>query len=226
MDPAQSAIAAALKGNWKEAEELNRRILISDPQNKEALNRLARTYLELGKHAKALANYKKVLKLDPYNPIAQKAISRLSLFGENIDKISAHTSVRPIPSADLFIEEPGKTKTATLIHLGDILVISQLDTGEPVKLVTHAHRVSVETESGKYIGRLPDDLSHRIIMFTRGGNSYSCFIRSASPEIIRVFIKEAQRSKQFKDMASFPVNEKPGYISFAPIEDDGPEENF
>lgn len=229
MDTAQKAIAAALLGNWAEARRANEQILAQDPKSQAALNRLARSFCELGKFKKARDAYKKVLRLDPYNSIAQKALSRL----EKIDKNGANDKLKSVmPSSlanvDTFIEEPGKTKTATLIHLGDPAIISTLDAGEQVVLTPHTHRVSVETQSGQYIGRLTDDLSHTIIRLARAGNAYQSFVRSASGECIKVFIREVKRSSKLAHHPSFPAQERPSYVSFTSpdsIHDEPPDVN-
>lgn len=256
---AQKAIDEALGGNWETARRLNEQILKADPQNQEALNRLARALLELGKPDRAIALYKKVLRLDPYNSIAQKALERLTKVGkspkrkdglplrpstvriaelfianrENLGRKSEDEATRstdrkrearfgmkpedaPAVKPESFIEEPGKTKTVALIHLGDDSVISALDTGEPVKLLTHAHRVSVQTGGGSYIGRLPDDLARRIIKLTRAGNEYISFICSVSLDSVRIFAREVKRGEGAPDIPSFPPTEKIGYVSFTP----------
>lgn len=211
---AQRAIEEALNGNWKEAENLNKQIIEEEPNNQEALNRLARASLELGKITKALAFYRKVLHLDPYNSIAQKAVKRLELVDSSLKngngKKRQTTSL--LATANLFIEEPGKTKTVALIHLGDCGIISALDAGEAVRLAPHAHRVSVETEYGHYIGRLPDDLSRKIISLTRVGNKYSTFIKSVLPDSVRVFIREVERGESLLNSPSFP-NDKAAFAS-------------
>lgn len=221
-DLAQKAIDEALRGNWKTAVKLNEEILNVDSSNREALNRLSRAYVELGRFLKAITNYKKVLKLDPYNPIAQKALERLKLAKRTkIAKNGQMAKSFTVPAANrfvanLFIEEPGKTKTVSLIHLGDLAVISSLDTGEQVALDCHAHRVSVATANGRYIGRLPDDLSRRLIKLRRDGNEYESYIKSVSPDTVKIFIKEVKKSQKRRDLPSFPSGEKPGYISFTP----------
>ena len=215
---AQRAIEEALKGNWKEAEDLNRQILKEDPNNREALNRLARASLELGKIATCKTCYKKVLRIDPYNSIAQKALRRLEFVetsGKNGNGSKPQT-LSPILTANLFIEEPGKTKTVALIHLGDNSIVSILDSGEHVKLVPHAHRVSVESSQGNYIGRLPDDLSRRIIMLVRAGNKYSTVIKSVAPDNVKVFIRETERDPKLLNYPSFPQTEKTTYVAFTP----------
>lgn len=215
MDTAQKAIDAALCGNWIEARRLNEQIIVTDPKNLAALNRLARALCELGRFKKAQSTYKKVLKFDPYNSIAQKAISRLGKIDQNGSNGKLKSIVpSQLANVNIFIEEPGKTKTTTLIHLGDPAIISTLDCGETVKLTPHAHRVSVETQSGMYIGRLTDDLSHLIIKLTRAGNEYQTIIRSASGEAVKIFIRETKRSPHLANQPSFPITDRPGYISF------------
>ncbi len=217
---AQKAIEEALKGNWNEAESLNEEILEQNPDNREALNRLARACLELGKLKKSLSSYKKVLKIDPYNSIALKALPRLQalenspLSKEKFKKKANGNGLSPVATANLFIEEPGKTKTVPLIHLGDASVISILDAGEIVNLAPHAHRVSVETEEGRYIGRFPDDVSRRLIKFSRQGYEYISYIKSVTADSIKIFVKETKRADNMTDIPSFPATEKLNYVSF------------
>lgn len=230
---AQKAIGEALKGNWEEAERINEGILKDAPEDKEALNRFGRAAAELGKVAKAISTYKKVLRLDPYNSIAQKSIVKLS-------KIKRRGRPRKIASGvgaasggvlgpklpNLFIEEPGKTKTVTLIHLGSEQLLHTLDAGEVVFLVGHRHRISVETGDRKYIGRLPDDISRRLIKFLRLGVMYEAVTRSVNKEGVRVFIRESERPKSAGTNLSFPISEKKEYVSFTPPElvyTEGPE---
>lgn len=211
---AQQAIEEALSGNWKQAQKLNEKILAAEPNNSAALNRLARTCFELGKFPKAQTCYKKVLKLDPYNPIAQKALERLKKLKTNGGVNPQAFPTSQLSSVNLFIEEPGKTKPVNLIHLGDPVLISMLDAGEEVALEPHAHRVSVLTLQRKYIGRLPDDLSRHLIKLTKSGYVYKTVIRSVTPDCIKIFIRETGRPDQKASNPSFPLAEKAGYVSF------------
>ncbi|MBI2590580.1 MAG: tetratricopeptide repeat protein [Candidatus Blackburnbacteria bacterium] len=210
---AQRAVQAALKGNWAEAKSLNESILTVSEKDKDALCRLARAYQELGKNTKALSTYKKVLSLDPYNSIAQKAVDRLERIGKNSTPNNNHT---PTTSASSFLEEPGKTKTVTLIHLGAPDVLTSLAIGQSVRLDTHAHRVNVETLSGEFIGRLPDDLAHRILTLSRAGNEYDVLVKSATTQQVKTFIRESKRGTNVSDIPSFPISEKPDYVAFTP----------
>lgn len=207
-DLAQQAITCALNLEWNTAKDLNLQILKKDSQDLAALNRLAKAYSELGDNKKAIQTAKKVLSLDQYNKIALRSLEKWQHLGKTNTKASGPFS------ATEFIEEPGKTKLVTLLHLGDQKIVANLDAGDEVKLVNHGHRIAVEA-SNKYIGRLPDDLSLRLKKLIAHGNEYRVIIKSTEKGEIKVFIKEAFRAAKIKDVPSFSP-EKIDYIAFTP----------
>ena len=210
-DLAQKAVSLALSGNWEEALRLNKKILQDDSKDVDALNRLARAYAELGKLSKAKACAKKVLKIDPFNTIAVKSL-------EKWKELKRGESLKSTPTfPQTFLEEPGKTKILSLIHLGDYKVIAKLDSGDEITLNTRSHRISALSTDGRYVGRLPDDLSARLKKLIKLGNVYQAFIKSANAKEVRVFIKETKRAKKLADIPSFST-EKIDYISFTPPE--------
>lgn len=208
---AQDAISAALAGNWRKALEINTTILKEDQKDIDALNRLSKAYAELGKLNKARQTAKRVLKIDPFNTIATKSLEKW----KGLKKGETYSS-SPSP-AQVFLEEPGKTKILSLLHLGSSKILAKLDSGDEVKLNTHSHRVSVITKDGRYVGRLPDDLSARLRKLIKYGNEYSVYIKSIDKNDVKVFIREIKRSKKLKDLPSFST-EKINYISFTPPE--------
>lgn len=210
-DLAQKAVSAALTGNWEEALLVNKKILQEDSKDVDALNRQARAYAELGKLSKAKACAKKVLKIDPFNTIALKSL-------EKWKELKRGESLKSTPTTpQTFLEEPGKTKILSLIHLGDYQVIANLDSGDEITLNTRSHRISVLSTDGKYVGRLPDDLSARLKKLIKLGNEYLAFIKFANAKEVRVFIREIKRAKKLADIPSFST-EKIDYISFTPPE--------
>jgi len=211
-DLAQKAISAALKANWKNALELNKRILKSDSNDVDALNRLARACSELGEIAKAKKTAQKVIKIDPHNTIASKALEKWK------DLKEGEKNTSPKFSARAFLEEPGKTKIVTLLHLGDNgKVVANLDSGDEVVLKIGNHRISVCSLNKKYIGRLPDDVSVSLIKLIKGGNEYQAFVKSSKPKEVKIFIREIKRAKGLEGIPSF-TSEKINYISFTPPE--------
>jgi tetratricopeptide (TPR) repeat protein len=211
IDLAQRAVSAALESNWEEAVRLNEEILKNTPSDIDALNRLSRAYSELGNLPKAKKAAEKVLKLDPFNTIASKALARW----KGLKK--AETQHSSVGKADAFLEESGRTKIVPLLHLGDKKLIAKLDAGDEVALTTHSHRISVVTLDGKHIGKLPDDISARLRKLISLGNEYQVLMKSIEPNEVKVFIREAKRGKKASNVASFPP-EKIDYVSFTPPE--------
>ena len=211
LDLAQKAVTHALAGHWKEAVKLNNEILKKDPKDVDALNRLARAHAELGNIKKAKSLVEKVLRIDLFNSIASKALKKWK------DGAGGQTAQATVTSAEVFLEESGKTKMVSLLYLGDPSLISKLDAGDEVSFSQGAHRISVITADGKYIGRLPDDLSARLRRFIKSGNHYKVFIKSTQVDDVKIFIKEVKRAKELADVPSFSP-ERIDYVSFTPPE--------
>lgn len=205
-DLAQKAISLALQGNWLKAQKINKEILKNNMVDVDALNRLARTYVELGEIKKARKTAKKVLSIDPLNTIAKKCLAKWKNINKNNHKSQKLTTFA-------FLEEAGKTKIVPLIYLGNPNIIAKVDAGEEVKLGTSGHRVSVCTFDNEYIGRLSDDLSAKLKKMISEGNEYKVYIKSAEPKTVKIFIKETRKAKKLLNAPSFS-NEKIDYFSY------------
>lgn len=222
---AQKAINDALSSSWEDAKNTNLEILKGYPQDIDALNRLARAYAELDDLENAKKTSKKVLSLDPLNNIAGKCLEKWNLLKDG-DK---HQSF-PV-SAEAFLEEPGKTKLIPLLNLGETKTLVKLSSGEEVNISAHTHRVSIIGNDGKYIGRLPDDVSAKLRSLIKLGNKYHALIKTADEHEVKVFVREIQRSEKAADVPSF-TSEKLDYVSFTPpelvhkTEDSAPQEEI
>ena len=215
MDLNSQAIRAALLGNWKEAIKINLQIINKNSKDTDALNRLGRAYMETGQKSKATLYYSKVLRQDKFNPIARK---NLDLVKNSRIKNQSIGSSDP-PSTAHFLEEPGLTKTVSLIRLGDPKTISSYHPGTPVHIIARGHSVSIVSTSNQYLGRLPDDLSSRMRPFLTAGNKYSAWIKSIdSGANLKIFIRETSRAPKYKNIPSFPITEKLTYAAFTPPE--------
>lgn len=219
-DLAQKAINAALSGQWQLAVEFNNNIIKNTPQNTEALNRLARAYIELGNITKAKKACQEVVKIDPYNNIAIRTLTRwknLKPFNIKVNSGKHVLPVQKLSNPQTFLEEPGKTKIASLLFVGSPKVLAKLDPADRVYFDTHSHRVSVIATDKSYIGRLPDDLSARLKNLINMGNTYQVFIKSVNDTEVKVFIRETFRAKKITNTPSF-TSEKIDYVSFTPPE--------
>ncbi len=191
----QSAIAAALCCNWTAAIGCNLRIFKKDPCDIDCLNRLGKAYLESGDTKKAVLYFRKVLKLDKYNPIASKNLTRAS----GTPKIKPKTT----STAVNFLEEPGKTRLVALVNAASINILLKQDIADRLTLLPKRHTVVVEDSEGNYLGALPDDLGHRLGVLIKGGNKYEATIKSVAKNIVTVFLRELARSKKFHNTPSF-----------------------
>ena len=207
---AQKAVALALSGNWHEAIEVNLEILSTNPEDIDALNRLARCYAETGLIEKAVKTTQKVLEIDQTNSIATKCLQKWKTAKPNNGRSS------PPPSGEIFLEESGKTRMITLFNPGNSSVLSNLDSGDEVKLAAFAHKVSVVDNDEKYIGRLPDDIAARLRNILKQGGKYQVLVKSidSGSNEVTVFIRELENKS---GVASFPP-EKIDYVSFTPPE--------
>ena len=210
-DLSQQAIDFALSGNWKEAIKVNLVLLKDNSKDIDTLNRLGRAYLETGQKSKSEETYKKVLRLDKFNSIAAKNLGLLKT-----SRISHQSKTFSASSMPLFLEEPGVTKTITLIRLGDAKILARLHAGDPVNIVVRQHTVAAVSSNNEYLGRLPDDLAARLRPFIKAGNTYVAWIRSIDP--FRIFAKENHRAAKFAHSPSFPITEKLTYSAFTPPE--------
>lgn len=222
----QQAIDAALDSKWELALKLNKQIIRLDPQNIDALNRLAKAQLELGKINLAKKYYCEVIKIDPYNPIALKnlkIIKSFKLCAGAIFTSCAKTRLSP----SLFLQEPGKTKMVSLLKIAEPQKLSQAFCGMRVEMAIKNRKITVVDTNGNYLGVLPDDVSHHLLRLFKGGNKYELFVKSIRVNRLSVIIKETFRSKKFKNQPSFLQysDESVSTSLLAPLEGSGGEED-
>ncbi len=209
----EKAIKAALVSDWEEAIKLNLEILKIDKESIEALCRLARAYLEKGELKSAKKTYQKVLKLDRFNPIAKRNLEKIK---ENVSVPLINKQKKQITNG-LFLEEPGKTITVKLVRLASPKILLCQNVADEVNLNLKKRFIMVSDDKKNYLGRLPDDLSRRLIQLISLGNRYISVIKSVGKNNLEIFIKEVKRSKRNKNTPSFPISPDQ-YNSFLPSE--------
>lgn len=194
---AQRAIQAALQSDWETAVKLNQEILQTDEENVETLNRLARALFESGSLSKATTTYKKVLKLDPYNPIASKNLDRLSNLSESTIKQAKPTTHL---SPNIFLEEPGKTKIIAVKEFPSNKILAALRVGDQLELSSFHNNVKVSTSERKIIGRLEEVWGAKIANALRNGSQFTAVVKSVQikdslkDSSLQLFVKETFHS--------------------------------
>jgi hypothetical protein len=195
-DLAARAVKAALSQQWAEATTLNQEILDEDEQNVEAANRLARAYQEQGQVDLAKQTYQKVLSIDAYNAIAQKNLAKLEQGGTQASKTV---------SREVFLEEPGKTRTTKLVE-PQKKRLENLASGEKLNLEARHGRLAVITShGGGLVGYVDDELSSHLLNLMHLGNTYSAHLITASG-IPQVFLREVSQSEAASKFVSFARN--------------------
>ncbi len=194
-----AAIAAALHKDWKEAIRINLELLKSDKSNISLLNRLGYAYMQNGQLTDAKKTFQKVIKIDEYNQIAQKNITKLGSVRQKDILKADHKGVEPM----FFLEEPWKTKIIECINAAPLKVLSTVFPGEEVQLRAKNHTVEVRNSANTYLAALPDDLSFRLIKFLAVGNTYQALVKGITKNSLILFIRELSRGKRFANQPSF-----------------------
>ena len=199
LDPRyQEAIEAALLGNWDKAIELNNALYEEYPEDITILNRLGHAYSELGQVNKASSTYKKVLEIDPYNPIATRNIEKLSTLRGSSIKPKEAKALDP----DMFLEEPGKTKAIELVDLAMPKVLIQLRVGDNVELKATKNEITVVSEDNKRLGKLANTWGTEVAQAIRLGSNFSAVVKAVKigkdpkDSTLSVFLRETKRSKK------------------------------
>lgn len=202
----QQAIDSAINLQWDVAIELNKQILKIDKENVDACLRLGFAYLQLKNIEESQKYYNKSLRLRPKNQVALENLERLAIM--EMKDHPSHKKIKPSGSIDpsMFLEIPGRTKTVTLVNLGQKKHLAAVSVGQEVELKQKKRKVEIRTRSGEYLGSLPDDLSKRLIFFLKAKSEYKANVQEASLTKIVIFIQEISKGKKVAQYTSFPAN--------------------
>lgn len=216
------AVNAAIKLDWIEAAEINKKIISLDKNNLSAHLRLGFANLQLGEWEKAKKTYRKVMKLQPTNNVASENLERIKIL--ELKKNKKNSVGSPFLDPNLFLEVPGKTKTVALVNLGQKNILAQLMIGQKLLLKAKKRKVEIRTSDEDYIGCLPDDLSKRLLFFLKFKSEYKAYIKEASLNRIIIFIMEESKGKKVLKYLSFPATKIGANMSQVSI-NAGEEEN-
>ncbi len=205
----KQAVALAMEGRWQEVVVANKTLLQSFPDDIDAYNRLGRAYMELGEYSLARESYRKAIKLDPYNTIAQKNLTRLSLLSGSATPAEARLQkVEP----QQFIKEVGKAGVVSLASIAKTEVLAKLVTGAILSLRIDGASLLVDNSLGEYVGKIDPRHGQRLIKLMEGGNQYSAAVVSATAEgNVTVIIRETYQDPSQAGRLSFPQRDnEPG----------------
>lgn len=212
----REAIALATQGRWEEAVRVNRLLLDLFPNDVNALNRLGKALMELGRYPEAREAFQRALQVSPSNSIARKNLERLSQLEARGGGGRPRDHVAP---PHLFIEESGKTCVTSLEQVASPEVLAQVAAGDTVHLQPQQGRVVVTTTTGQYLGLLEPKLARRLTRLMEGGNRYMAAVASVDPGRLDIVIREVYQHPSLVGVASFPSRIE-DYSYFLPLEED------
>ncbi|MGI8587321.1 MAG: tetratricopeptide repeat protein [Chloroflexia bacterium] len=201
----ERAVALAMKSLWAEAADVNKAILVIDPNDADAHNRLGKAHLELGQYREAYEAYKRAVELSPGNAIARKNMQRL----EPLAQQDGGTAHRPTPRPGerinplAFIEETGKTGVTSLVDLASGPKLLALTAGDRLVLAIDGSRLGVSTEDGSHLGDVEPKLAHRLIRFMQAGNRYTATVTTVSEKSLSIIIREGYQAPSMLGRQSF-----------------------
>src|SRR5437016_2287539 len=96
------AVDAAINAHWKEAIEFNKKISRLDKNNLGAQLRLGYAYIQINKLKEAKTSYRKVLRMQKGNQIAEENLERIKILQSRGSKRIIKKEVKLDPN--LFLE--------------------------------------------------------------------------------------------------------------------------
>jgi len=175
-----------------------------EKKNLAAFLRLGFASLQLQKFSEAIKYYRKALKIQPNNNVAKENLERIKVLRLKTPKKNKKSIIYLDPN--LFLEIPGKTKSVSLVNLGQKNLLALISVGQEAFLKIKKRKVEVRSKDNEYIGSLPDDLSRRLLVFLKAKSKYRVYIKDANLSRITVFICEEKKGQKVQQYLSFPQN--------------------
>ena len=198
----KQAIDLALSGEWLEAANINRTILLDDDDNTEALNRLAKALMELGELSECREILCRVISLAPYNKIAKKNLARV----DEMDAIPnrSKSSKKSVVERGSFIEDSGKSATVNLENCPENISSVELLSGDQVVLSPKLSCIEVYSNESQFLGVVDRRIGRRLIKLISGGNAYEATLIGVDQSRVALMIRETYRAPGLSNVSSFP----------------------
>lgn len=219
----QQAIDFAIASEWEDAVSMNKKIIELDEENLQANLRLGYSYVQLNQFEEAKKIYTRALEIQPKNHIAEEYLEKIEILSKKKKKRSNEKNNF---DPNLFIDIPGKTRTVSLVNLGQKEDLADLNTGQSVVIKVKKHKIEIRTKGDDYLGCLPDDISKRLKYFISEGSDYEYYIKESDLNSVIIFIKEINKGNKVKHYPSFPSNSKTMLSDINQIKNDMEDEEY
>lgn len=199
----EEARSAALEGNWDTAIEINKELIVRDPKDSAAYNRIGRAYLERRDYAAAYEAYSDALKSDPANLISRRNLQRLEYL-RSAKSSSKDAPATEFPRTLVFIEEVGKTWVDELVNPAPMSDLAEIYAGQKLELIPDGDRLAVHDSSGRRIGEIEAKTAERVMQLMSAGNIYEVYALGPSAASIRIILREVHHDPALAGQISFP----------------------
>ena len=200
-DLSRDAVALALKGEWERAADVNRAILELFADDVEAMNRLGKAFMELGRYNEAKEVLDALTQIAPYNAIAKKNLARLDTLVSS--PASTKQGRKSAAVTQLFIEESGKSGTTVLRKTASSQIVARVAPSDPVNLEIENNTMNVYSPDREYLGQVEPKLGQRLIRLTYGGNKYVAAVVGVNEQGISIMIRETYRHRSLQNVCLF-----------------------
>lgn len=202
---AERARKLAMAGRWAEAVDVNKELVDRSPRDVDALNRLGKSYFELGQYRASHDAYHAATEADPANIIARRNLERLELMRDMEEADPSQPTSVPPARYGVFVEEAGKTYVDEVIDPAPVSVLRTVSAGEKLDIIIEEDRVVLVDATGQYIGGLAPRIARRLIWLIKEfGNQYEVFVTANAGDAVRVILREAYRNPEMGERVSFP----------------------
>jgi tetratricopeptide (TPR) repeat protein len=177
------AIAAVFASDWKKAIRLDRKTILQDPNNLDALTRLTRSYLELGQLKLARNLINKAKRVSPNDPIVQRLIQKLVSL---TTKSCSHVEL--CASTMAFIEKDGQTRTYRLDINKNTTEALKILPGEYLILNPQGFCLSVLSTKGRFIGRFDGLTSQRLKKEIAQKGNFQAVVKATDSNFLEIVL--------------------------------------
>ena len=205
-EKSREAIALALEGSWEQAVRVNEEILRVFPDDVDALNRLGKALMELGRYPEARDSFAEATRVAPYNTISKKNLERLA----HLEESPAVPKAGKVATPFHFIEESGKSEITPLFKPAPREVLAKMAAGDQVTLSPRDNIMAVENSLGECLGQLEPRLGLRLLHLAGKGNRYDAAVTSVRDQEISIIVHETYRHPDVATVASFSGRTRDG----------------
>jgi len=169
----------ALKGDWKKAISTNKEILSLNKHDVQALNRIGKAHLELGKLKESKKSYTKALQIDPLNTIARRNLKELEQMKDEKTlkgKVQNKSNLEKLVRNDILIQTAARS-AEFIIDKPNSRVIKNLVPGTELLIKASDQGIEITNERKVVLGTIEPRSALRLKTCIDGGSQFEVIFK-------------------------------------------------